>query len=240
MKISADVEEGAYAAEKISALKKYEKQNPAPEKIQIKFAGQDEDSKESMNFVIKAFGAAIFLMLFILLTQFNSFYDTFMVLFSILLSTIGILLGLVITRDTFSIVMTGLAIVSLAGIVVNNNIVLIDAYNEIKVKVSDPFDALIRTGLQRIRPVYLTTITTMLGLVPMALKLNIDFINANITIGSPSMDMWAAFSKSVIFGLGFATILTLVVTPCMILIGVRLRAKVKNWWHNKFKKDIEV
>ena len=240
LKISADVEEGAYAAEKISALKKYEKQNPAPEKIQIKFAGQDEDSKESMNFVIKAFGAAIFLMLFILLTQFNSFYDTFMVLFSILLSTIGILLGLVITRDTFSIVMTGLAIVSLAGIVVNNNIVLIDAYNEIKHKVSDPFDALIRTGLQRIRPVYLTTITTMLGLVPMALKLNIDFINANITIGSPSMDMWAAFSKSVIFGLGFATILTLVVTPCMILIGVRLRAKVKNWWHNKFKKDIEV
>ena len=97
-----------------------------------------------------------------------------------------------------------------------------------------------QTGLQRIRPVYLTTTTTILGLVPMALKLNIDFINADITIGSPSMDMWAAFSKSVIFGLGFATILTLIVTPCMILIGVQVRAKFKWWWQNKFSKKSNI
>jgi multidrug efflux pump len=240
LKVSADVEEGIFAADKVTALKQYVKQNPLPENVEITFAGQDEDSKESISFVLKAFAIAIFLMLFILLAQFNSFYDTFMILFSILLSTIGVVLGLVIMRDPFSIVMTGLAIVSLAGIVVNNNIVLIDAYNEIKNKVSDPFDALIRTGLQRLRPVYLTTVTTVLGLVPMALKLNIDFINANITIGSPSMQMWSAFSKSVIFGLGFATILTLIVTPCMILIGVNTRAKFKYWWKNKRRKDIEL
>ncbi len=240
IKISADVEEGTFATEKISALKNYVKNTPPKDGIEITFAGQDEDSQESMEFVILAFFIAIMLMWFILLAQFNSFYDTFIILFSILLSTIGVVLGLVIMQDPFSIVMTGLAIVSLAGIVVNNNIVLIDAYNEIKQKVSDPFDALIRTGLQRIRPVYLTTTTTILGLVPMALKLNIDFINADITIGSPSMDMWAAFSKSVIFGLGFATILTLIVTPCMILIGVQLRAKFKWWWQNKFSKKSNI
>ncbi|MGN0930002.1 MAG: efflux RND transporter permease subunit [Alphaproteobacteria bacterium] len=240
IKVAADVEEGTYAAAKVAALKAYQKQNPLPKDVQIKFAGQDEDSKESMGFVIKAFIAAVFLMGFILLAQFNSFYDTFMILFSILLSTIGVVLGLVIMRDPFSIVMTGLAIVSLAGIVVNNNIVLIDAYNEIRAKVSDPFDALIRTGLQRIRPVYLTTVTTILGLVPMALKLNIDFINANITIGSPSMDMWSAFSKSVIFGLSFATILTLIVTPCMILIGVNVRSKFHHWWTTKVRKNKEI
>ena len=240
IKVAADAEQGSYAAAKVAALKAYQKQNPPPKGVQIKFAGQDEDSQESMGFVIKAFIAAIFLMGFILLIQFNSFYDTFMILFSILLSTIGVVLGLVIMHDPFSIVMTGLAIVSLAGIVVNNNIVLIDAYNEIKEKVSDPFDALIRTGLQRIRPVYLTTVTTVLGLVPMALKLNIDFIHADISIGSPSMDMWSAFSKSVIFGLSFATILTLIVTPCMILIGVRVRKRFHNWWERKFKKNNEI
>lgn len=239
IKVAADVEEGSYAAAKIASLKAWQKTHPLPAGVNIKFAGQDEDSQESMGFVIKAFIAAIFLMGFILLAQFNSFYDTFMILFSILLSTIGVVLGLVIMRDPFSIVMTGLAIVSLAGIVVNNNIVLIDAYNEIKEKVSDPFDALIRTGLQRIRPVYLTTVTTILGLVPMALKLNIDFINATISIGSPSMDMWAAFSKSVIFGLSFATILTLIVTPCMILIGINVRSKFHHWWNTKVRKNKE-
>ncbi len=239
-KISSDVEAGSFAAEKITALKQYQKDNPPPEGANITFKGEDEDSQESSSFIGVAFMAAVFFIGFVLLLQFNSFYSTFMILFSILLSTIGVLLGLVIMRDPFSIVMTGLAVVSLAGIVVNNNIVLIDAFDELKEKVSDPLDAVIRTGLQRLRPVYLTTATTILGLVPMALKLNIDFINANITIGAPSMDMWSAFSKSLIFGLGFATILTLVVTPCMILVGVHLRQRFKIWWNAKFHKESEI
>ena len=98
---------------------------------------------------------------------------------------------------------------------------------------------MLRTGLQRLRPVYLTTVTTLLGLVPMAVKLNIDFVNADITIGAPSMDMWSAFSKSVIFGLGFATILTLIVTPCMLLVGVSMRKRFKEWWHRKVSKSDE-
>ncbi len=233
LKVSAKVKEGVFAAEKIKALKKYYKANPLPKGVRIALKGQDEDSKENSAFIGRAFMAAVFFMGFILLLQFNSFYSTFMILFSILLSMIGVILGLVITRDPFSIVMTGLAVVSLAGIVVNNNIVLIDAFDEIKQKISDPVDAVIRTGLQRLRPVYLTTTTTILGLVPMALKLNMDFVNADITIGAPSMDMWSAFSKSVIFGLGFATILTLVVTPCMLLVGVRMRKQFKDWWQRK-------
>ena len=233
IKISSDVAIGEFAAEKVSALKKYMEKNPLPTGVNITFKGQDEDSQENSSFLGVAFISAIFFMGFVLLLQFNSFYSTFMILFSILLSTIGVILGLIIMRDPFSIVMTGLAVVSLAGVVVNNNIVLIDAFDEIKKKVSDPVDAVIRTGLQRLRPVYLTTTTTILGMVPMALKLNIDFMNAKITIGAPSMDMWATFSKSMIFGLGFATILTLVVTPCMLLVGVRMRAKFRVWWENR-------
>ncbi len=240
LRVSTDVEVGHFAADKVAKLKKYIQENPLPNGVRVKFRGEDEDSKESSSFIGIAFLAAVFMMGFVLLLQFNSFYSTFMILFSILLSTIGVILGLVITRDPFSIVMTGLAIVSLAGVVVNNNIVLIDAYDEIKDKVSDPFDAVIRTGLQRLRPVYLTTVTTILGLVPMAMKVNIDFINADITVGAPSMDMWSAFSKSMIFGLGFATILTLVVTPCMILYGVKIRKKFKEWWHRKFHKEENV
>ena len=237
LRISSDIEAGHFAAEKVAKLKSYIKENPLPKGVKVKFRGEDENSKESSSFIGIAFLAAVFMMGFVLLLQFNSFYSTFMILFSILLSTIGVVLGLTITRDPFSVVMTGLAIVSLAGVVVNNNIVLIDAYDEIKEKVSDPFDAVIRTGLQRLRPVYLTTVTTILGLVPMAMKLNIDFINANITFGAPSMDMWSAFSKSMIFGLGFATILTLVVTPCMILVGVKTRKSFKEWWQRKFNKN---
>ena len=237
LRVSSDVEVGQFAAQKVAKLKEYINNNPLPKGVKIKFRGEDEDSKESSSFIGLAFIAAVFMMGFILLLQFNSFYSVFMILFSIMLSTIGVVLGLTITREPFSIVMTGLANVSLAGVVDNNNIVLIDAYDEIKEKVSDPFDAIIRTGLQRLRPVYLTTVTTILGLVPMAMKLNIDFINADITFGAPSMDMWSAFSKSMIFGLGFATILTLVVTPCMLLVGVKSRKRFREWWQRKFHKE---
>ena len=239
LNVSSDVEEGSFAAEKIVSLKKYLATHPIDDGINIKFKGEDEDSKETSSFMGIAFFAAVFFMGFILLLQFNSFYSTFMILFSIILSTIGVMIGLTIMQEPFSIVMTGLAIVSLAGVVVNNNIILIDAFDEMKTKVSDPFQAVLMTGLQRLRPVYLTTGTTIVGLVPMALKLNIDFINANITIGAPSMDMWSAFSKSFMFGLGFATILTLIVTPCMLLVGVSMRAKFKNWWSNKFHSNNE-
>jgi multidrug efflux pump len=233
VRVSADVEEGIFAAQKIAELKAYAAKNPPPKDVHLKFRGQDEDSRENSDFISRAFMVAVFMMFLTMLLQFNSFYSTFVIMFSIVLSTIGVVLGLILTRDPFSITMSGLALVSLAGIVINNNIILIDAYDEIKAKVADPVDALKRTGLQRLRPVYLTTITTMLGLLPMALKLNIDFTNADITVGAPSMGMWAAFSRSMIFGLGFSTVLTLVLTPCMLLMGLRMKTWLKAWWKSR-------
>jgi multidrug efflux pump len=227
IRVRSDVASGEYPAAKVALLKQHIAQSPPADGVEFTWKGEDQDGKDNMGFLGYAFLMAVFMMFLLLLAQFNSFYSVFMILFSILLSTIGVLWGLMITRDPFSIVMTGLAVVSLAGIIINNNIILIDAYNEISQKVEDPIDALKRTGLQRLRPVYLTTITTILGVMPMALKLNIDFVNADISIGAPSMAMWAAFSRSIAFGLCFATLLTLIVTPCMILLGVRARAWIK-------------
>jgi multidrug efflux pump len=237
IKVAADVEAGQFAAAKVQKLKEWTVKNPVPENVRVAFRGEDEDSRESMSFIGRAFILAICMMFFVMLVQFNSFYSTFIIMFSIVLSTIGVILGLIAMRDPFSIMMTGLAVVALAGIVINNNIVLIDAYDEIKKKVSDPIVALKMTGLQRLRPVYLTTMTTVLGMLPMAMKLNVDFVNANLTIGAPSMAMWAAFARSMIFGLGFSTVLTLVVTPCMLLLGIRARKSVKDWFREKFRKN---
>ena len=223
IRIMADPAPGILASDRIAALRAYLDANPLPQDVNIRFRGEAEDAGQAMGFVVRAFLIAFALMTLVMLVQFNSFYHTFVIMFSVVLSTTGVLLGLLITRDTLSIVMTGLAIVSLAGIILNNNIILIDAYNDIRKKVKDPIDALKRTGLLRIRPVYLTAITTALGVLPMALMLNIDFVNASITYGSPSMAVWSSFSRSLIFGLSFSTILTLVVTPCMLLIGARFK-----------------
>jgi multidrug efflux pump len=229
VRIMADAAPGQFPAAKVAQLKEYIASNPLPGDVGVKFGGEDEDGRENTRFLAFAFVVAVSMMFLALLAQFNSFYSVFMILFSIILSTIGVLLGLVLTRDPFSIVMSGLAVVALAGVVINNNLILIDAYNEIKGSVPDHVDALKRTGLQRLRPVYLTAVTTLLGLVPMALKVNIDFVNATVSVGAPSMGMWAAFSRSIIFGLGFATVLTLVITPCMILLGERGRARFRRW-----------
>jgi multidrug efflux pump len=240
IRVSADVVQGTFAAQKIASLKAYTQKNPPPQDVRIKFRGEEEDSQENMAFLQRALFVAVMMMFLTMLLQFNSFYSTAVIMFSIVLSTIGVVLGLVITHDPFSITMTGLAIISLAGIVINNNIILIDAYDEIKHKVADPIDALKRTGLQRLRPVYLTTITTMLGLLPMSLKLNMDFVNADITIGAPSMGMWAAFSRSMIFGMLFSTVLTLVLTPCMVLMGIRMKEWMKDRWRLRKSRRAQV
>lgn len=225
MTVESEVEEGVLVNEKLQALKKYYKKNPPPEDINIQLKGQSEDQKETGSFLLKAFLIAIFVMAIILVTQFNSFYSTFLILFAVILSIIGVLIGLMILQKPFGLVMSGIAVVSLAGIVVNNNIVLIDTYDQLKNNVKNPFDAIMRTGVQRLRPVMLTTITTILGLLPMMLMLNLDFVNREITIGSPSMAWWSELATSIIAGLTFATILTLIVTPCMLLIGAKSKQK---------------
>ena len=146
-------------------------------RVNVIFKGEDESQNESQAFLQKAFLIAIFLMGVILLTQFNSFSSAILILFAVVMSTVGVVLGLLITQQPFGIVMSGIGVISLAGIVVNNNIVLIDTFDRLFKKTQNAKEAILMTGAQRLRPVLLTTTTTVLVLLPMALKINIDFVN---------------------------------------------------------------
>ncbi|MBF7073467.1 efflux RND transporter permease subunit [Glaciecola sp. MH2013] len=190
--------------------------------INVKFKGQDEDIQETMGFLSKAFIVAIFLMAIILVTQFNSFYQALLVLSAIVFSTAGVLLGLLITGQAFGVVMVGLGVISLAGIVVNNNIVLIDTYNELKNRGMSVEEALLRTGAQRMRPVLLTSVTTVLGLLPMVFALTIDIVGRDLSVGAPSAQWWTQLASAIAGGLSFATILTLFLTPCLLMLGVNI------------------
>jgi multidrug efflux pump len=182
-----------------------------------------------MEFLISAFLTALFIMLLILVVQFNSFYQSFLVLSAIIFSTSGVLLGLMITAQPFGIVMVGLGIIALAGIVVNNNIVLIDTYNVYLKEGLSPFEAALKTGEIRMRPVLLTAGTTVLGLIPMVLAMNIDFINREVAFGAPSTQWWKQLSSAIAGGLSFATVLTLLLTPCLLVLGANVSQKVKGW-----------
>jgi hypothetical protein len=170
-------------------------------------------------------------MAIILVTQFNSFFQAFLVLTAVIFSTIGVFLGLLITGQPFGVVMNGIGVIALAGIVVNNNIVLIDTFDYHRKTGIDVREAVLRTGAQRLRPVLLTTITTVLGLLPMVLRLNIDFFGREITYNAPSTQWWVQLSTSVAFGLVFATFLTLILTPSLLVLGDDIGK-----WHRKLHK----
>ncbi|MEX2409662.1 MAG: efflux RND transporter permease subunit, partial [Rhodovibrionaceae bacterium] len=193
--------------------------------VSVTFKGEDEEQKEAQAFLSKAFVVALFLMALILVTQFNSFYSAFLILSAVIMSTIGVMIGLLVTGQPFGIVMSGIGVIALAGIVVNNNIVLIDTYDRLKLETEDQMEAILRTGAQRLRPVLLTTVTTILGLMPMVLGANVDFVNRIVQVGAPSTQWWSQLSTAIVFGLGFATLLTLIFTPCALM----LRVKVHDW-----------
>ncbi len=193
--------------------------------VSVTFKGEDEEQKEAQAFLSKAFVVALFLMALILVTQFNSFYSAFLILSAVIMSTIGVMIGLLVIGQPFGIVMSGIGVIALAGIVVNNNIVLIDTYDRLKLETEDQIEAILRTGAQRLRPVLLTTVTTILGLMPMVLGANVDFVNRIVQVGAPSTQWWSQLSTAIVFGLGFATLLTLIFTPCALM----LRVNVRNW-----------
>ena len=197
--------------------------------IRAELIGENQDQKEAQAFLTKAFSVALFMMLMILLLQFNSFYSGFLILFAVVMSTAGVLIGLMITGQAFGIVMTGVGVIALAGIVVNNNIILIDTFDFLKNKTDSVKEAIIKTGAQRLRPVLLTTTTTVLGLLPMVTMTNIDFVTREVTRGSPDTQWWVQLSTAIVFGLIFATILTLVVTPSALM----LKENVVNWYRKK-------
>ncbi|MFN3970547.1 MAG: efflux RND transporter permease subunit [Gemmobacter sp.] len=196
---------------------------PLPAGVTWEWTGDQEEQAESGAFLMKAFAGALGLMFVILLAQFNSFYNAVLVLVAVVLSTTGVLIGMLVMDQTFSIIMTGTGIVALAGIVVNNNIVLIDTYQEFS-RYMPRLEAIVRTAEQRIRPVLLTTITTMAGLAPMMFGLSLDFIGGGWSIDSPTALWWKQLATAVVFGLGIATMLTLVFTPALLALRVWIEA----------------
>ncbi|MEM6933851.1 MAG: efflux RND transporter permease subunit, partial [Pseudomonadota bacterium] len=188
-----------------------------PATVSARFVGDFEEQQESQAFLMKAFMGALALMFVILLAQFNSIYNALLVLSAVVMSVAGVLIGMLVMEQKFSIIMTGIGIVALAGIVVNNNIVLIDTFREFS-RSMDRLEAIVRTAEERIRPVLLTTITTMAGLTPMMFAISLDFGTGLISQGAPTALWWTQLASAVVWGLGTATLLTLIVTPAALAL----------------------
>ena len=225
--IKSDVEKGVLVDNKIKELQEWLDKN-SEEGIDYQFKGESEDQKEASNFLGKAFSLALIMMFMIMLVQFNSFYHTIVVMSAVFLSTVGVLLGLIITWQPFGVVMCGIGIIALSGIVLNNNILYIDTYQHLRKNGHDIKDSIIRAGVQRVRPILLTASTAILGLLPMIFGLTINFFTREISYDAPSSQWWRQLSTSIAGGLAFATILTLFFTPCLLLIGKKFDPFNKN------------
>jgi multidrug efflux pump len=217
------------ADEKIREIKAWVASANLDPRINVAFKGQDEDQQKAGVFLMKAFAVALFLMAIILITQFNSFYSSAVILFAVVMSTIGVMIGLLIIDQPFGIVMSGIGVIALAGIVVNHNIILVGTSDKLRHAADSQREAILRTCAQRLRPVMLTTITAILGLLPMVFRVNIDFVTREITVGAPSTQWWTQLSSGIVFGLAFATVLTLVVTPCALMARQVVPEIVRRW-----------
>ncbi|UAB69739.1 efflux RND transporter permease subunit [Vibrio sp. SCSIO 43132] len=217
--IMADMKEGYNLTNELPGIEQALSELELPAGVEYKIRGQNEEQQNSSAFLQKAFLIALAVMALILITQFNSFYQALLILSAVLFSTVGVFVGLLIFQRPFGVIMSGIGVIALAGIVVNNNIVLIDTYNQLRKRGLDKTTAILRTGVQRLRPVMLTTVTTILGLLPMVLEMNIDLINQKIEFGAPSTQWWSQLATAVAGGLAFATVLTLVLTPCLLMLG---------------------
>lgn len=225
--IKADVKDGLVIDNVIKVIDAELEQSGLPKEISYKFRGSTEEQEKASNFLASAFGVAFFIMAIILVTQFNNFFQCILILSAIIFSTMGVFIGLMAKGEPFGIVMSGVGVIALAGVVVNNNIVLIDTFNSLRASGMRVKEAAIRTGAQRLRPVLLTTATTILGLLPMVYQVNLDLINQEISIGAPSSQMWTQLSTAIAGGLFFATPLTLLLTPCLLVLGYRRGEKKK-------------
>lgn len=205
--------------------------------IDWKLAGSNEDSAEASAFLGNAFGAAIFLIFIVLLAQFNKFTSVVLVLTCVVMATVGALLGMLLTGQAFVIVMSGIGMIALAGVVVNNNIVLIDTYDRLRDEGWNKLDAVLQTCRERARPVVLTALSAILGVAPIAFGLGLEIFHQETTINAPSTQWWIALSSAIVFGLSFATVLTLVVTPAMLMVFTREKRKPgqRGWFSKLFR-----
>ncbi len=227
--VRANPAPGIIADNKLQELAQYMADVPLVNGVYYQFRGANEEQEQSAAFLMQAFALSMALMAILLVTQFNSYYQSLLILSAVLLSTTGVLLGLLITGQPFSVMLTGIGIVALAGIIVNNNIVLIDTFNHLRKRHKEWSleEIIVHTGVQRLRPVFLTTFTTGFGLLPLAMNISFDLFGAEIEFGGPIASQWQGLASTIVFGLSFATILTLIVTPAMLALPARLRTMIR-------------
>ncbi len=211
----------------VSELKEWLETQDIPPSVELKFEGADEDAAEAAAFFAGAGMAALFMMAVILLWEFNNFWQVALTLSAVIISTAGVLVGIQLVLPYISTLMIGTGIVALAGIVVNNNIVLIDTFNRLMRDGRTPEEAAIATAAQRIRPILLTTLTTICGLLPMVIQMNVNFAEGSIHFGGSSAEWWVQLATAVVFGLSFSTIMILLVTPVWLLAPYRMRSWFK-------------
>ena len=209
--------EGVYAADKVAELQKWIGEQNFPESVNVAFGGAEEQMGDANAFIVQAMGMAMALIFFILLLEYNSFYQVMVTLSTVVMSVAGVLLGMLVTGMSFSAIMTGLGIVALAGIVVKNGIVLIDTYNDYnRHQHVEPVKAMLLTVSQRVRPVLLTAFLTALGVIPMWANVEFDFIRREIVVGGIAGSWFIHLSAALVSGLFFSTLLTLIMVPVLI------------------------
>ena len=216
--------EGRLGPEVLADVQKRLAKLKLPKGVELRYAGEKEEQDKAQAFLLKAFVIALGLIVIILILQFNTFSAPLIIMTTVILSLIGVLLGLLVCHMPFGIIMTGVGVISLAGVVVNNAIVLLDYTRQLQRRGKGIVEAAIEAGATRLRPVLLTAVTTILGLVPMAIGISFDFTKMQMAWYSESSQWWASMAIAVIFGLGFATILTLVVVPTLYVTLYRLSA----------------
>ncbi len=215
--LSSDIAAGVLADNQTKKLEDWLKNN-SEDGIRVVFKGDAEDQAETAAFLKLAFSAMLAITFFIMLTQFNNFYDASVVMSAVFLSITGVLIGLLLTGRPFGVVMCGIGIMALAGIVLNNNILMVDTFHHLEKMGYGSRESIIRAGAQRVRPIVLTASAAVLGLVPMATRVTLDFVNRNISYDAPTTQWWTQLATSICGGLTFATILTLFFTPCLLSI----------------------
>ncbi len=233
--IGAGTDNESEVSKKVAELDYWLQSQDLGEGITYKFSGMAEETEEVNRFIVVAGITAVFMMLLMLITQFNSFYQSFIILSSVTISFVGVLLGLLVTGKSFSTTMTGISIVTLAGIVVNNNIVLIDTFNKLKNESPQIEKSLhiVEACKQRLRPIILTSLTTIFGLMPLAMGISLDIISRDIIVGSRIVDWWSNLAVSIVFGLGFSTFITLILTPAILALPYALRNEYKKYFQTQ-------
>ena len=227
--VSANIAEGVQAARVQQEIQQELANADLGPGVLFKLKGEDEEREKASAFLLKAFGTAIFLIFAILLAQFNRLTSVGIVLTAVVLSTFGVMLGMMVMGQPFGVVMAGIGVIANAGVIVNNNIVLIDTYDRLRREGVAAYDAILETCRERARPVVLTAVTAILGVLPIAFGVNIEFMTREITVGAPATQWWINLSTAIVFGLGFATILTLIVTPAMLMAIENMREWRIRW-----------